>query len=143
MVTDKELINLKEWLILFIKHKDIFYKKIVNISEKGNIVVVEQKENTLYYAILPHINDINNLLEEYVDKQICIVTYNTKPNLNVIIKDWQKFSKLPMLSIYFVNPNSSTDKKWIISPFTHSKITESSSLKLGLQTLFESVEEYR
>ena len=54
-----------------------------------------------------------------------------------------KLSSLPMLSIYFVNPNSSTEKKWIIYPFTHSKITEHSALKLGLMTLFESVEEYK
>ncbi|MBT4540697.1 hypothetical protein HOC35_04235 [Candidatus Woesearchaeota archaeon] len=143
MAKDKNFDELKEWLILFLKHKDLFYKKIVDIKEKDGILIVEQKENTQYFAILPHLDVVDKLLDDYKDKQICIVTFNTKPNFDIIINSWKKLSELPMLCIYFVNPNSSTEKKWIIYPFTHSKITEHSALKQGLMTLFESVEEYK
>jgi hypothetical protein len=145
LAVDKEFSELKEWLIIFVKHKDIFHKKIKNISEDGHIVIVEQKDTNQYFAILPNLekSSTDQFLEKYKDQQLCFVVFNTKNNLDVVIKNWQKFSKLPMLSIYFVNPNSNTDKRWIIYPFTHSKITESSALKLGLQTLFESVDEYK
>ena len=85
MAKDKNFDELKEWLILFLKHKDLFYKKIVDIKEKDGILIVEQKENTQYFAILPHLDVVDKLLDDYKDKQICIVTFNTKPNFDIII----------------------------------------------------------
>ncbi|MFH1440241.1 MAG: hypothetical protein ABIG89_06735 [Candidatus Woesearchaeota archaeon] len=140
---NKEFQELKEWLIIFLKHRDIFHKKIVNINEDGEFLLVEQKDAIKYYAIFPTIGDIKQIVTEYKDKNISIITFNTRDNLDFIIKSWQELSALQMLCIYFVNPHSSTDKKWIIYPFTHSRISEKSSLKLGLMTLFESVEEYK
>ena len=138
----KEYLELKEWLVLFIQHKDIFQKKIVKIEEKEGFVIAEYKDHTHYFAILPKITEIS-FLDNYKDKQISVITCNTKDNLNARIGFWQKLAELQMLSIYFVNPHSNTDKKWIIYPFTHSRISEHGALKLGLQTLFESVEEYK
>jgi hypothetical protein len=43
--------------------------------------------------------------------------------------------------MYFVNPESATDKKWMIYPHTHHKISDPSSLKLGLESLFSTVQE--
>lgn len=142
MEATKEYNELKEWLILFIQHKDIFQKKIVKIEEKEGVVVVEYKDYLHYFAILPNITNII-FLDSYKDKHISIIAYNTKDNLNTLISEWPKLAEFSMLSVYFVNPYSNTDKKWIIYPFTHHRISEKGSLKLGLQTLFESVEEYR
>ncbi|MBT4824969.1 hypothetical protein HN695_01830 [Candidatus Woesearchaeota archaeon] len=142
MAQDKEFQELKEWLIMFIKHRDMFHRKLQSISEKDFLVIAEFKDKTHYYAILPRIfDDLNQITSDYKDKHISIITLNTKDNLKQIIKDWDKLSKLQMLSLFFVNPNASAEKKWIIYPFTHNRITEPSSLKLGLTTLFESIEE--
>lgn len=142
MEATKEYNELKEWLVLFLQHKNIFQKKIVKIEEKEGFVIVEYKDHLHYFAILPNITNVS-FLDSYKDKHISIITYNTKDNLNTLISEWSKLAEFSMLSVYFVNPHSNTDKKWIIYPFTHHRISEHGALKLGLQTLFESVEEYR
>ena len=38
-----------------------------------------------------------------------------------------------------MNPFSSTDKVWAISPYMHDKIGDKSSLELGLKTMSEMV----
>jgi hypothetical protein len=124
------------------KHKDIYQKKIVNIREEGSSVIVEYKDHIHYFIILPLISDIASAILDYKDKNVSLITYNTRANLDKVIESWTLLSELQMLSIYFVNPNSNTDKKWIIYPFTHSQISEQAALKQGLQTLFESVEPY-
>lgn len=43
-------------------------------------------------------------------------------------------------NLYFVNPFSPTLKQWAIYPHTHQIITQGQALKLGLKTLFQSVE---
>ena len=141
---EKEFEALKEWIIQQIKHKDLFYKKIVKIEEKDNQVIIEYKDKTHYFFVVPHITELNEILMELSPKHnVSLVVYNTKDNLNTIIKFWPRISEFPMFSIYFVNPDSQTDRRWIIYPSTHSKIVEQSALKQGLFSLFESVEEYK
>ena len=142
MEATKEYQELKEWLVLFLQHKDIFQKKIVKIEEKEGFVIAEYKDHTHYFAIIPKITTFN-FLDSYKDKHLSIIVYNTKDNLKSLISEWSKLADFSMLSVYFVNPHSNTDKKWIIYPFTHHRISEHGALKLGLQTLFESVEEFK
>jgi hypothetical protein len=56
------------------------------------------------------------------------------------LKNWSKLITIPKLSVYFVNPFSETDKRWIIFPYTHHQISEQESLSNGLRSLFESVD---
>lgn len=139
---DRLFQELKDWLVMFVRHRDLFKKSILNIKEEGRFVILETKNGVQYYAVLPKIEDIGWLLSDYQSKTISLVVYNTMDNLNAVLKYWDELARLPMLAIYFVNPNSSTDKKWIIYPFTHSKISEEASLKQGLLTLFEGVEPF-
>ena len=69
--------------------------------------------------------------------RICL---NSSENFSFLTKNWDKFTDLKKLAVYFVNPFSKTEKKWIIHPYTHSKITEKSSLKQGLKSMFDTVE---
>lgn len=142
-IVDKESEELKEWIIENIKHKDIFQKKIVKIEEKGEQVIVEYKDKTHYFVIMPHIKELNGIITDFAQKHISLVVYNTMENLEAVIKNWARLSELPMLNIYFVNPHSAADKRWIIYPFTHNKITEDNSLRRGMLSMFESVEEYK
>ena len=67
-----------------------------------------------------------------------LVVLNNKENLKKVIEDWSKLTKDPKFRIFFVNP--CVNKRWIIYPYTHNRITEKSALKPGLNALFESVE---
>jgi len=73
-------------------------------------------------------------------KHFGLIVFNTKENFDIIIENWDKLIKFNFLTIYFVNPFSSLDKKWIINPSVHHKICDESSLKLGLKSMFESVD---
>ena len=76
------------------------------------------------------------------DKTVFIITLNTKDNLSKIIENWSNLIEHQNLCIYFVNPASQLETKWVVCPYTHNKITEKASLKSGLETLFSMVEPY-
>ena len=59
----------------------------------------------------------------------------------MIVDNWSKFVNNPGFCIYFVNPNSIKDIRWIIFPYTHNKICEPSNIKSGLKSLFSNVSE--
>ena len=65
---------------------------------------------------------------------------NSKENLDFLMNKWNKLIKFDKLTIFFVNPFSELEKKWFISPYVHNKICDKDSLKLGLKTMFETVE---
>ena len=48
--------------------------------------------------------------------------------------------KIKYLVVYFVNPFSKIEKKWIIYPSTHNRISDEASLKPGLRAMFDTVE---
>ena len=133
--------DLSSWLETFIRHKDIFHKKIEKISKKENKVIVEYKDKVSTFLICPSFNS-TDILNSYENENITLVTLNTRENLDFFIKSWDKLSKHPMLCVYFVNPNSAKDKKWVIYPFTHERICDKKAIKKGLLALFESVQEY-
>jgi hypothetical protein len=57
----------------------------------------------------------------------------------MLVDNWDKLIKFPSLTLYFVNPFSKLDKKWLINPYVHSKICDDKSLKTGLKSMFEMV----
>jgi len=120
-------------------------KGISGVPEKPKVFLrtyessIRKKEQ--YFIVMPFINNIDDVLTKIKeDMHFGMVTFNTKENFNVVIDNWKKLINFKHLSIYFVNPFSQLDKKWIIYPYTHSKICDEGSLKLGLKTMFEMVE---
>ena len=61
--------------------------------------------------------------------------------IKYLIDNWKKFIINPKLKIIFVNP--AQNEKWLICPFTHDKISDREAIELGINTLFQSVEEIR
>jgi|ETNmetMinimDraft_2_1059921.scaffolds.fasta_scaffold49434_2 hypothetical protein len=141
---DKVHSYLLDWAINFVKNRDAFTKKIKEI-EKGkdsdfSVRYDDGKEAS--FIIIPSIDDIQKTLEKRTKKDhFCIITLNNKDNLDSIINNWKKLIEYEFLSIYFVNPDSKLDKKWILFPYTHNKICDESSLKSGLKSMFEMVEQ--
>ena len=56
------------------------------------------------------------------------------------MKAWNKLILIRNLSLYFVNPFSKQEKRWVINPHLHHKISDAESLELGLNSLFIMVD---
>ena len=141
---DKVHSYLLDWTINLIKNRDVLTKKI-NEIEKGkesDFCVKYNDGKEALFIVKPMIDDIGKILEK-IDKEsyFCIITLNNKNNLDAIINIWKKLIEYKFLSIYFINPFSQLDKKWIIYPYTHHKICDENSLELGLKSMFDMVEQ--
>jgi hypothetical protein len=131
--------KLVNWLELYLKNRDIILKKLVSIEKDNNILKAnfKDKEQFFYVYLNPNLIDIELIKK---NKFSSLVLLNSEANFSFILTSWSKLISIPNLSIYFVNPLSETDKKWIIFPYTHHQISEEESLAQGLRSLFESVE---
>lgn len=142
----KELAMLKEWALNYIKNRDVITKIIDSVEENKegwDIVVNTKLGEKKYYLVSPAIEKFSDLLKKLNDSSITIVVFNTKKNLDELIKNWANVSKFPKLCFIFANPDSELEKKWVVFPHTHDKITEKKSLSKGLKSLFETVDEWR
>ncbi len=130
-----------EWTINFVKNRDLVSKKIEKIEKgkEGFDLYVKYKDKEQYFIILP--SDILNAFKDIKDNSyFSIVLLNSAENLSFVLKNWNKFASFKCLSVIFVNPFSSSDKKWILYPHTHNKICDESSLETGLKSMFEMVD---
>jgi len=140
MAKKEEIVSfLREWTVSYAKHKDILTKNITNIKEEQDRVIVKFNDKEQVFLIKPTADD-SVIQEINKDKNIGIVMLNSKENLDFLIKNWSKLIKFEKLTLFFINPFSEPDKKWLISPYIHNKICDKDSLKLGLKTMFETVE---
>jgi len=131
---------LKNWAREYLKNKDAFAKAIIEIQEKDQGLVAKYKTKEETVLVKPV---LDNSLELSTDSFISIVTLNKKENLNFLLTNWHSLAKYPRLTLYFVNPDSGTETKWIIRPQLHDKVADDDSLKTGLLSLFATVEEVR
>lgn len=135
---------LKEWAVEYVKSKDVMTKQITNIKQNASEadVIVEGTLKSQYIIVQPELNDLNKL-QGLKDKHVLLVTANTSENMDFLIGHWDELIQYPHLSVYFVNPNSSMDKRWVIFPATHDRITERNALRKGLESLYATVEPWR
>lgn len=140
---DKIYDYLIEWTINYVKNRDVIDKKIENIekNKEGYDIFVKRVDKEQFFIIRPFIKDIDEIIEKLrADKNISLVVFNSNENFEIIVENWNKFVDFKNFNIYFVNPFSQLDKKWIIYPYTHARISDSSSLERGLRSMFEMVE---
>ena len=137
--------QLKEWIIHFLKHKDILTKNISSIEEhsSGFDLLFKRKTEDQYVLIRERLDNIDQVINLISDKNVVLVIANSRNNVDSLISNWIKLIKFQKLVIFFVNPNSSTDKKWIIYPFTHNIIVDRPALRRGIESLFETVQEWK
>jgi hypothetical protein len=127
-----------EWAEHYFKSKDAFYKKIISIKKEDNGFIINYKEKKETLIALPELSKINQF--ENINKISYIITLNNRKNIDYLYNNWSKLVDLTTLKIYFINPFSTTEKRWIISPNIHAKVCDEDTLKLGLMSMFESVE---
>lgn len=139
--------DLKEWTTHFVKNKDLFHKKILEIKDhKGYIEVIQKDKKVHSYHLQEDLSltELTPALEESnkdKNKHITIVCLNKRSNLNILLQHWKKISEFERCSILFVNVDSLTERKWIIRPHIHAKIADPDSLKTGLEAMFSGVQE--
>lgn len=128
---------MKNFVLNFIKNRDIFTKSIKKIIEQEDKIIVEYENKKIEYIFI--MNDEFDI----PSYESVLVFYNNMKNLKNVFKSWDKLCENKNLSIMFINPDSTTDKKWIIKPYIHNRITEPSSLKKGLEAMYNTVEPKR
>jgi hypothetical protein len=133
--------DIKKWVIEYIKHRDVLEKSLKEIEEigPGELLIIKFDAN-IHCIINDDMETAISLIPDK-DQNSILVVPNKKKNLKSLMKNWNSLSQYKMLKIIFVNPDSSTDKRWIIIPYIHNRISDSNTLSRGLKTLFESVEE--
>lgn len=139
---DKVYQFLEEWLINFLKNKDILKKDIKQIDKKEGKIIVISKTKTQIFLIEPFIKKPDKLIKDIEKAKdfVSVVVLNATENFDIMMDNWAQLIKYQKLSVYFVNPFSKLEKKWIIYPRTHNLVSEKVSLKLGLLALFNTVE---
>ena len=93
------------------------------------------------FIVKPVIENVDEILSRFDEERYFgLVVFNTMKNFDVLIKNWDRFILFKHLCIYFVNPFSQLDKRWIIYPYIHNNICEKNALEKGLRAMFEMVE---
>lgn len=133
---------LNDWIINFVKNKDIFKKTIKNIVVDGDFIEITHKSEVHKIKVvedLTRIDDVTSLLNSIKADKTSIVCYNSEQNFNFLLKNWEIFSDFDRkFNVIFVNEKSTKEKKWIVYPYTHHRLSE--NYKLGLQALYDGVD---
>ena len=135
---------LVEWAVNYPKNRDLIHRKIEKIEQDidGFDIKVTFRDKTQLFLVTMKLADVGQIIHKFSapDGYYGIVTFNMKENIDAVVKSWDTLAKFRNLSIYFINPWSSLDKKWIIQPYTHNMICEQDSLSTGLNSMAELVE---
>jgi hypothetical protein len=140
MELPKQTKYLAEWFVRYTKNRDLLFRKIADIKEEGDKIIITQKDgNVTHYYVEPFPDDFEKLAG-MPEANKGIVVYNSKDNFDSMMKSWKKLSETKNLTIYFVNPFSKLEKRWIVNPNIHSKISDKQSLETGLNSMYIMVD---
>ncbi len=131
--------QLKEWAQIYLKSRDIMQKSITGFESLNGDFVVRKSTGDVLVLIRPELSNVDEVVEK-ASGSAGLIVLNTKKNLDFVISNWGKMSKLKGLCVYFVNPRA--NEKWLLYPYTHDQITEKPALRRGLETLFSMVAAY-
>jgi hypothetical protein len=127
------------WGESYLKYRDAVARKIKDMSvEKDHIYITNKDESREEMVGMPELAKLDSSL---VKVPTVFVTLNKKENLRVLIDRWKELSAIKEISIIFINPDSQLETKWIIRPFVHARVCDDKSLKIGLNSMFGTVEE--
>lgn len=128
--------NLKEFIVHYVKAKDAYYKTLVGFKEEEGKINFNFKTGSVPYFISEELEKIQlEKLKQYPKK--FMICNNTLKNVEYLIKNWKDFAVQEGLIIMFANP--SINEKWLINTAMHAKVTEEKDIKAGLMGLFNNV----
>ncbi|MBT3405664.1 hypothetical protein HN419_00695 [Candidatus Woesearchaeota archaeon] len=116
-------------------------RQISKITEEKYGLDVKFKHKDHKYHIEPFLDDVSLIKDlKKITDHSSLVVYNTEENFKYALTHWKEIVGIGRhFSLYFVNPFSKTEKKWIVFPQTHDQISEGQKIKDGLKSLSESV----
>ncbi|MFH1506609.1 MAG: hypothetical protein ABIE94_06530 [archaeon] len=128
--------NLIEWTVDYVKHKDLFKKTLVTFEVNKDLIEFEFLDKKHYYLISETL-DVSLLakVKKYTWKTL--VCLNNDTNMLVLLNNWKKFAAMSQLYLIFVSEKGG---KWVICPESHNRISDPESLKEGLTSMADAAE---
>ncbi|MFH1053330.1 MAG: hypothetical protein V1740_02825 [Candidatus Woesearchaeota archaeon] len=125
-----------------IKNRDVIQNRIKDIEGKEGQIIVKQNDGIeIKYKIILLLDDIENIIKNCgKEEYFSIITLNNKENIMIMKGKWKILTDYQNLSIWFVNPDSKNERKWIIKPYLHNKICDPASLEIGFNGMAENVD---
>jgi len=130
-------LNILDWTEAYLKYKDSIQRKIKILKKFSlqNEIVCEMKDDSIHKYLC--VDDLSNLKASDI-KGYRVSCLNSKKNLDWLISNWQELKSLDSV-FFFANPQKAVH--WSINPRIHDGITDKSSIKSGLNSLFDSIQE--
>lgn len=134
---------LKQWALLYVKHKDITLKKIAGIKDADYGFLMANSDGTTTSCVVAV--SFKGIDKEFsstaaADKSTPIVTLSNEENIRAVHSVWDTLAASQNLLIIFANPFSSLEEKWALRPHLHNRVCDRSSLLQGLKAMAELVE---
>ena len=131
--------ELLEWAERYVRHRDLFEKRIASIEKRKDQLLIKNKDNSATCCLVADSLDDDILAAAAKEERALVVTRNLKANLDFLVKHWQRFAKLAGLKLVFANVKH--HEKWMLVPASHHAVADPESLAAGLQAMFEAVPE--
>jgi hypothetical protein len=131
---------LVDWITRFLENRNVIFRTIEEIAAHDQYdLCVRHKTKEQYVIAQPKFGrEIFDKITK--EKHIILVGFNSEDNFEFLVENWRQLVTFPNLTIYFINPLSELDKRWVICPFVHQRICDNASLKTGLRAMYETVE---
>jgi len=127
--------DFEEWTIQYVKHRDIFHKKLLAYKKEKDFVVFKFKDKTHHYLIQKTIDE--SVFDKFKDKEHkTLVCGYKKENMDFVVKHWKKLVELQNFLIIFVDPD--LGRKLLLNPQAHNSIADPESLETGLKSMFNA-----
>ena len=116
-------------------------RRIDKIEEVDDSFIIHNLDQTKnHIKIMPYLEEMDSIFNTFQGKAATLVILNSRENIDFLIQNWTRFTQMKELTIIFTNPNSLVEKKWIVNPYIHDKVTEPKALRGGLISLFATVD---
>jgi len=129
------------WGASYIKYRDLVASKIKELKIEKDRLAIENKDGS--HEEIVGLPELSKMDISGVKLPTIFITLNKRDNLKFLGERWKELSAKKEISIIFLNPDSQLDTKWIIRPFVHAKVCDDKTLKVGLKSMFETVDEIR
>lgn len=137
--------GLKQWALLYVRHRDIPVKKIADIKDADYGFVIANNDGTAASCVVqPSLKGVSSQFVSATAaagrKNTLIITLSNEENIKAVYSMWDALAANPSLLIVFANPFSTQEEKWVLKPFLHNRVCDRASLLQGLKAMAELVD---
>jgi hypothetical protein len=126
-------IDLLDCCVHYIKARDAIERKLKSLDQQKDRVVARYKDKEVTFLGEEKLSTAAASMQGFVT----VLTVQNQENFNTLVAEFSTFHKNPGLTIIFLNPV--LNEKWLIKPAVHASVADKTSLKLGLQAMYDTV----